>query len=313
MPSVKKEELEERKYWHHGYYGITELELLEYKNFLKFSTELVLGKEPPRLDLLVIKKKKGIVIENDFGRMFRTYNICEYKGPGDSLSIDDYIKAVGYACLYKHQGKTVNERPMDELTVSIFRYAYPRELFNELSRIGAKITRHCEGVYYVDRIICFPTQIVITGQLDPQKHAAFRSMTEGADEKDVRNMLRFFSTLSEPTDIQNAMAALLVCSAANKDLFEEIRREPDMQNVLLDLMKEEVDKKVMDGEKRGEKRGVVRQAMETAKNLYEMGMDITSIARAVSQSTDNVAQWLGLEHTGEMLLRTGDAYDRHSD
>ena len=52
------------------------------------------------IDLLVIKKLQGIEIENEIGRRFRSHNVIEYKSPDDNLSIEDYLKTIGYACLY---------------------------------------------------------------------------------------------------------------------------------------------------------------------------------------------------------------------
>lgn len=62
----------------------------------------------------------------------RKHNIIEYKGPNDQLSIDTLYKILGYACLYKSFGNTVNAIPMQDITVSIFREAFPQELFRLL-------------------------------------------------------------------------------------------------------------------------------------------------------------------------------------
>lgn len=70
----------------------------------------------------------------------KKYNVIEYKSPEDSMTIDDFYKTVGYACLYKGYGKTVNEIPLSELTVSLFREAYPRELFAMLMNNPASVS-----------------------------------------------------------------------------------------------------------------------------------------------------------------------------
>ena len=62
----------------------------------------------------------------------RKHNIIEYKGPNDQLSIDTLYKILGYSCLYKSFGNTVNAIPMQDITVSIFREAFPQELFRLL-------------------------------------------------------------------------------------------------------------------------------------------------------------------------------------
>lgn len=88
------------------------------------------------MDLLIIKKLADVEIKNEIGHVFKKYNVIEYKSPDDGLSIDDYYKTVGYACLYKGLGEVVNQIPAEELTVFIFWEGYPRELFEALKMSG---------------------------------------------------------------------------------------------------------------------------------------------------------------------------------
>ena len=87
--------------WHPGFYGAAELEFLSNKDDLEFQREFNLSKEPIRMDLLIIKKLSDVRMKNEIGYIFRKFNVVEYKSPDDVLSIDDYYKTVGYACLYK--------------------------------------------------------------------------------------------------------------------------------------------------------------------------------------------------------------------
>ena len=105
--------MEDKIQWHPAFYGAAELELRENKNDLIFEREYNLSKEPIRVDLLIIKKVTDVVIRNEIGRIFKTYNVVEYKSPENGLTIDDYFKTDGYACLYKGLGETVNQIPAD--------------------------------------------------------------------------------------------------------------------------------------------------------------------------------------------------------
>lgn len=105
--------------WHPGFYGAAEIEFLSNKGDLEFHQEYTLSKEPIRMDLLVIKKPANVRLQNELGHIFKKYNVVEYKSPEDGLTIDDYFKTVGYACLYKGLGASVNEIPAEELTISI--------------------------------------------------------------------------------------------------------------------------------------------------------------------------------------------------
>ena len=111
----------ERDYWHPGFLGAMEIEFRSYRKSLDFDDEHTLSKEPIKMDLLVIKKDRAINITNQIGNIFRGNIILEYKSPDDGITIDDYYKTVAYAYLYKGLGKTVNEIPGSELTVTMAR------------------------------------------------------------------------------------------------------------------------------------------------------------------------------------------------
>ena len=132
--------------WHPGFYGAAELEFLSNKGDLEFQREFHLSKEPIRMDLLIIKKLADVRIENELGHIFKKYNVAEFKSPDDALSIDDYYKTVGYACLYKGLGETVDQIPADELTISIFRESYPREMFEAMKNLGMEIKEQYPGI-----------------------------------------------------------------------------------------------------------------------------------------------------------------------
>ena len=119
-----------------------ELEFLQYKDLLDFNREFPLSKEPLRIDLLMIKKIKDVVLDIDIGRLFKTYNIIEYKSPKDGLTIDDYIKTVGYAYLYKGLGATVDAVPLSELTATIVRDTEPTELFKLSNKASEEDIKH---------------------------------------------------------------------------------------------------------------------------------------------------------------------------
>ena len=165
--------------WHPGFCSAAELELIENKTELEFIREYNIGKEPLRIDLLIIKKRPGAVIKNEIGSIFKQHNLLEYKSPDDGFSIDDYYKAIGYACIYKSFGETVDAIPAQEITVSFFREAYPRELIKSLMR-------------------------------ELQKHSGFKILSKNAREEDVRRFLETVSGYTKQGDKNNADAVLQV-------------------------------------------------------------------------------------------------------
>ncbi len=156
--------------WHPAFCAATELELHENIEQLEFMTEYNLSKEPIRIDLLIInEEEQGKKIRNEIGHIMKKYNVIEYKSPDDNLTIDDFYKTVGYACLYKGYGKYVDQIPVNELTISIFRERYPRKMFLTLKKYGHRIEEKYPGIYYVHDLP-FPAQVVVIRQLNRIEH-----------------------------------------------------------------------------------------------------------------------------------------------
>jgi hypothetical protein len=229
--------------WHPGFYGAAELEFLSNKDDLEFQREFNLSKEPIRMDLLIIKKLSDVRIKNEIGHIFRKFNVVEYKSPDDALSIDDYYKTVGYACLYKGLGETVNQIPANELTISIFRESYPREMFEAMKNLGLEIKERYPGIYYISgKQALFDTQIVVTKQLDRETHRTLRVLSKHVKEEDIRRFVEKATQMSEPGDRNNVDAVLQVSVSANKDIYEAIRRcDKVMCEALRELMKEDFE------------------------------------------------------------------------
>ena len=129
--------------WHPAFYAATGLELHEDMERLELKSEYNLSKEPIRIDLLIIKNDEPIgKIKNEIGHIMRKYNVIEYKSPEDSMTIDDFYKTIGYACLYKGYGNTVNEIPENELSVSLFREVYPEKFLSEADKMDSPRERN---------------------------------------------------------------------------------------------------------------------------------------------------------------------------
>ena len=84
--------------------------------------------------------------------IFRQHNVIEYKSPGDSLNIDDFYKTLAYAFLYKSLSDKVDGIPADQLTLSLVRQGYPRDI-EDLQR--REIAMDCE-----------PLKRLMKGELD---------------------------------------------------------------------------------------------------------------------------------------------------
>ena len=237
----------ERDYWHPGFLGAMEIEFREYRNVLIFDDEHSLSKEPLKMDLLIIRKDKSVSITNQIGEIFREHNVWEYKSPDDGLTIDDYYKTVGYVCLYKGLGKTVNEIPGEELTVSLARDEHPYKFFATILESGGVIEQRYPGVYYIREIVKMPTQVIVTSELEHEIHPSLRVLTKRLEEKDAERFIQLAGTFTESGDRHNADAILKVSMSANRAVYEELkRRDPFMCEALRELMKEEIQEERQD-------------------------------------------------------------------
>ena len=263
--------------WHPGFYGAAELEFISNKGDLEFQREFNLSKEPIRMDLLIIKKLSNVRTENEIGHIFRKFNVVEYKSNDDALSIDDYYKTVGYACLYKGLGETVDQIPANELTISIFRESYPREMFEAMKNLGLEIKERYPGIYYISgKQALFDTQVVVTKQLNRETHRTLRVLSKHVKEEDVRVFIREAVQMSEPGDRNNVDAVLQVSVSANKEIYEAIRRcDKVMCDALKELMKEDFEET-----KQETLLEAIRNLMETMKCSAEQAMAALKIPDA---------------------------------
>lgn len=289
----KREETDKIK-WHPGFCGGIELELRDYRDILDFEPEHYLSKEPLRIDMLVIKKKSNAKIDNPIAEMFRKHNVVEYKSPKDSLSIDSFYKTIGYACLYKGMGNRVGEISEKELTVSLFRHTYPRELFKALQATGAETERAHPGIYRVKGIINFPVQIVITKELEKGEHSVLKVLTGNADENEVRRFIREAKKYITPADKQNVDAVLQVSVSSNTELFQKLRKEKAMCVALNNLMKDELDAREARGEARGEAQGVnkLKEAIIAIKNGIKPSEIKKKYGKEIFDAADSVIKSL---------------------
>ena len=279
--------------WHFGFYGAMELELLSEKGYLEFLREYPLSKEPLRMDLLITKKRSDLPVKNEIGHFFKTYNILEYKSPDSTLSIDDYYKTLAYACLYKGLGEHLNEIPAKELTVSILRERYPRELFEALKREGKTISEKDPGIYRIRGAVPFETQVIVSSRLNREKHRSLRLLSSRVREEDARAFLQETQNLKEPGDRANAEAVLRISIAANRRLYEEIRREAGVYDALRDLMKEEIDE-----EKRKARQEGLQEGRQKGQQALIMAIQNLMVNMKLSADQAMAAMSIPMEERG---------------
>ena len=274
--------------WHPAFCAAAGLEFHEDIERLELKPEYNLSKEPIRIDLLIIKDRECDQIKNEIGHIMRTYNVIEYKSPEDALTIDDFYKTVGYACLYKGYGEYVDAVPINELTISIFRETRPEKMFLTLQKQGHTIEEKYPGIYYVTEHLPFPAQIIVTQELEPGEHRSLRILSNHAKKEDVEEFLRKAEEMNMPRDRQNVEAVLQVSVKANDELYREIRRDANMCDALRELMKDDIEREVSAARKLGESEGEVRGEAKIILKMNHSGMSPENIASITGKDLDEI-------------------------
>ncbi len=231
-------EIQDNIQWHPAFCSAVELELREYKKYLTYEREHNLGKMPLKIDLLIIKKRRDIVIKNDIADFFLGNNILEYKSPGDDVNAGTFYKALSYACLYKAEAGAADIFDADT-TVSIVREEKPVKLLAQLDE-KYSVTRKKAGIYRIDGMI-FPMQVLVTKELVRESHVWITSLTRTLSRDDARELLDNCAELGSEEDRRNADSVVNVASEANVELFRRMIQEGDqMCEELKELLAPEI-------------------------------------------------------------------------
>ena len=268
--------------WHLGFASAIDLELAKNRSDLTYHREYNLNKQALEVDLLVIKKDSDISIDNEIGKLFRKYNIVEYKSPDDHLSIDTFYKAGAYASLYKSYGLTVDERGADEITVSIVREIEPVRLFQYFKEHEIHYINPYSGIYYVTDKVLFPTQIIVTKKLNPVEHMWLTALSAGLETQLIKKLLEKIESFDSKLDRELADSVLEVTVKANWQIVEELRGDEHMCQALLEIMEPEINKIKEEAANKERQKGIKNAIVA----LRVCGQEDAAIKNAIMEAYD---------------------------
>ena len=238
MEEPKKKPLQ----WHPAFYAGLQIELAEDAENLIFENEHQLGTKPKQIDVLIIKKESEKPVKKNIGRLFRKYNIIEYKSPEDYLSLDDFYKIIGYACFYKADAAITNSIEIEELTVTYVCHRYPRKLMKHLIHSGYQIEQAGVGIYYIKDML-FPIQIILTSGLSKSENLWLSSLTDTLTETDTaQKLLEEYNRHKQDSRYESMMDLI---TNANLKLFKEMNYMCEtLLNIMRENLKDEIDAKI---------------------------------------------------------------------
>lgn len=268
--------------WHPGFVAAINLEFAKDRSGLVFEKEYNLNTKPLEIDLLVIKKEARVKIANEIGNIFRGHNIMEYKSPEDGLDIDAFYKAGAYAALYKSYGETTDAIRADDVTVSFVRETKPSGLFRYFRKHDYMISNPYDGIYYVGGAVLFPTQIIVTGELDEEQHVWLGALSERMEKRSMVRLLERVRQLSGKTDKEFADSVLEVSIGANRHVIEELKGDGEMCQALMEIMEPQLLLR--------EKEGRIEGTVDTLRDFGHGDIEIKKVIMQKYSLTDEEAE-----------------------
>ena len=187
-----------------------------------------------QIDVLV-KNEKHVKLRKNIGRIFRQYNIIEYKSPEDDLDIDDFYKTYAYACLYKSDTETVDLIPADELTITFVCYHYPRNMLRKLEQDRKfSVEQQDSGIYYLvgDAI---PIQLVIVPKLSKEHNYWLNNLRNDLKAgSEIKNFIESYSK-NKNSKLYQALA-----DAVMRANWEKLKEGSNMCEALKELFADDL-------------------------------------------------------------------------
>ena len=251
--------------WHCAFQAILQIELEEDQDCLQFLKEYNLTEKPLRIDTLVVKKIPGQAVRKNIGRIFRQYNVMEYKGPGDYLSVNDFYKVMGYTGVLQSNTKREQEIRPDDLTVSFIGFHYPRKLIGFLkARYSAGVEEVFPGIYYVSGLM-FPTQVVVQNQLSKLENIWLSRLCGNLGRQDDIEVLAKEYKGKDKDPLYSAAMDLIV--RANWNVYEE---GIEMCDALNELFAEKMDKSKQEWKAEAKAEGIAEAILAFLDHLGDV-------------------------------------------
>jgi hypothetical protein len=266
-------------HWHPGILHSMKLDLSNYLDFLEFKYEHQLTSEPLRIDLIIIKKLKSMAIDKNIARMFRTYNIVEYKSPDDYLSVNDFLKVYAYAYLYASITPGVD---LSDITLTFIESRHPHKLLRYLTDVrDYTIEETSLGIYQVSGDYV-PIQVIESKKLSEGENLWLKSLSNDLDFRSMKIILEASQKHKHKEEISVYLDLIL---RANQKTFLEVLKMgyPTMEEVLTEAgyLPEWLER----GRAQGLEQGIVQGRaegmeagkLEDARKMKEMGDSVEKI------------------------------------
>ena len=229
-----------------------------------------LNTQPLKIDVVIIKKSRDIAIEKNIASIFRKENILEYKSPDDYVSVDDFYKVYGYACLYS----CLNKVDIKDLTLTFVESHYPRKILKHLQEVRCYTVEEKWSEIYIVSGDILPIQIIDNRKLSEEENIWLKDLDNKLNVPGLQHITTEIYRLGKDKAAQ-IEAYLDVITRANRESLREVMKMRD-SSVALEKIFEEAGW-IAKWEARGEEKGRQEGIYEIARNALGKGLPIDVI------------------------------------
>ena len=228
--------------WHAGFVSAMKLEFVENEKDLIYDEEHHVANRAQRIDLLIIKNNNSVKIHNPLGAIFARYNICEYKGPDQSLTYSDFYKVIAYTSLYLGETQKGENHDSVEYTMTFVRESHPYSLFKRLTNDGIIVTDNGQGIYRLSNNLPFATQVIITKEIPDVNRSWIKCLTKKGTVSNLDAIMANTPKLDNHNK-SYADSVMDIFTSANTRLVKEQIKEPAMCNAVNELFADQIKEK----------------------------------------------------------------------
>lgn len=259
-----------RLQWHPVFFAGLQIELQDESENLIFENEHQLGTKPKEIDVLIIKKESGVPIKKNIGKIFRKYNIVEYKSPKCYLSIDDFYKALAYAYLYKADAGEQDSIDIKEITITLVSGRYPKKLIRHFETIwGYQIKEQERGIYYIgkgEEKDILPIQLIVTAKLEERENLWLRSLSNKLRSREEMEYLVKEYQKNKDNKLYESVMDIIV--RVNYGEFQEVK------SVMCKALEELMEDVIQAREKEAAEKAAVEATAKVTERVTEKGIRI---------------------------------------
>ena len=240
---------DEKIQWHPAFDAALQIELGEETKYLEFDSEHLLSKKPMQIDVLV-KNERHVKIQKNIGRIFRQYNVVEYKSNCQlCCRYEVYCLRVGFI----NTGENMES-----------------------------------GIYYLmgDAI---PMQLIIVPRLSKTNNYWLNNLRNDLKSGgEIRNFIEKYGE-NKNSKLYQALADTIM-RANWQELKEERKMCEALRELFADDLRESREEGIMEGRNVGKREGEASKVIEIVIKKYKKGCSVKETADMLEEPQTLIKQ-----------------------